>query len=91
MSDVLATFVARTSGSARRNQRARMVMPGGGTRTTTHHAPSPLTMARGEGPYLVDVDRNRYLDPRGDYTSLVHGNAYPPTSNWQRSFTCGVK
>lgn len=35
-------------------------------------------MARGEGPFLRDFDGNRYIDLPGNYTSLVHGNAYPP-------------
>jgi glutamate-1-semialdehyde 2,1-aminomutase len=37
-----------------------------------------LALARGEGPYLWDVDGNKYIDLLGNYTSLVHGNAYPP-------------
>ncbi len=78
MSEILAAFTARTPGSASRHRRALAVMPGGDTRTTTYHPPYPLTMARGEGPYLFDVDGNRYLDLLGNYTSLVHGNAYPP-------------
>ena len=53
-------------------------MPGGDTRTTTYHRPYPLTILRGEGPYLWDADGNRYVDLIGNYTSLVHGNAYPP-------------
>ncbi len=78
MSEILATFRARTPGSAARQDRAAAVMPGGDTRTTTYHPPYPLTMASGEGPWLTDVDGNRYIDLLGNYTSLVHGNAYPP-------------
>ena len=53
-------------------------MPGGDTRTTTYHRPYPLAIARGEGPFLWDIDGNRYIDLLGNYTSLVHGHAYPP-------------
>ncbi|MGE0732661.1 MAG: aspartate aminotransferase family protein [Acidimicrobiia bacterium] len=78
MSAILSTFLARTPQSAARQDRAASVMPFGDTRTTTYHPPYPLTMASGEGAWLVDVDGNRYLDLLGNYTSLVHGNAYPP-------------
>ena len=53
-------------------------MPGGDTRTTTNYKPYPLTLKRGEGPFLWDIDGNKYIDLLGNYTSLVHGNAYPP-------------
>ena len=35
-------------------------------------------MASGAGPTLTDVDGNTYIDLIGNFTSLVHGNAYPP-------------
>ena len=53
-------------------------MPGGDTRAAAYFPPYPVTMARGAGPFLWDVDENRYIDLIGNYTSLVHGNAYPP-------------
>ena len=60
---------------------AERVMPGGDTRTTTYHRPYPLAIERGEGPFLFDVDGNRYIDLLGNYTSLVHGHAYPPIAD----------
>ena len=53
-------------------------MPGGDTRAAGHHPPYQLTLVRGEGPWLTDLDGHRYLDLIGNFTSLVHGNAYPP-------------
>ena len=53
-------------------------MPGGDTRAAGHHPPYQLTMVEGEGPWLTDLDGHRYLDLIGNFTSLVHGNAYPP-------------
>jgi glutamate-1-semialdehyde 2,1-aminomutase len=67
-----------TPKSAELAQRAERVMPGGDTRTATFHRPYVLTIARGEGPCVWDVDGNRYIDLIGNYTSLVHGHAYPP-------------
>ncbi len=78
MSSIEDRFRALTPNSARLAERAEHVMPGGDTRTTTYHRPYPLTIARGEGPFLFDADGNRYVDLLGNYTSLVHGNAYPP-------------
>jgi glutamate-1-semialdehyde 2,1-aminomutase len=78
MSTIEDRFRALTPNSARLAERAEHVMPGGDTRTTTFHRPYPLTIARGEGAFLFDADGNRYVDLLGNYTSLVHGNAYPP-------------
>ena len=39
---------------------------------------SPLFVARGEGPYLVDADGNRYLDYVLSFGPLVLGHAPPP-------------
>src|SRR5262245_30907231 len=71
-------YVARTKRSGELAIAARAVMPGGDTRAAAWHAPYPLTFERGAGPYVYDVDGNRYLDFLGNYTSLVHGHAYPP-------------
>jgi glutamate-1-semialdehyde 2,1-aminomutase len=71
-------YRTRTAASAAINARAARVMTGGDTRSVTYYRPYPLTIARGEGPFLWDVDGNRYIDLLGNYTSLVHGNAYPP-------------
>jgi glutamate-1-semialdehyde 2,1-aminomutase len=37
----------------------------------------PLFIARGEGPYLFDVDGNRYLDYVGSWGPLILGHAHP--------------
>jgi len=78
MSRIEERYRAATPKSARCAERAETVMPGGDTRSTTYHRPYPLTIARGAGAFLWDADGNRYIDLLGNYTSLVHGNAYPP-------------
>ncbi len=78
MNSIEERYRAATEKSAQFNKRAERVMPGGDTRTTTYYRPYPLTLKRGEGPFLWDVDGNKYIDLIGNYTSLVHGNAYPP-------------
>jgi glutamate-1-semialdehyde 2,1-aminomutase len=78
MNAIEERYRARTRKSAELERRAERVMPGGDTRTVAWHQPYPLTIARGEGPFIWDVDGNRYIDLLGNYTSLVHGHAYPP-------------
>ncbi len=73
-----AAYRARTPGSAARQARAETLLPGGDTRTAAFHPPYGLTIERGDGPFLWDVDGHRYVDLIGNFTSLVHGNAYPP-------------
>jgi len=78
MNSIEERYRAATEKSAQLTKRAERVMPGGDTRTTTYYRPYPLTLKRGEGPFVWDVDGNKYIDLIGNYTSLVHGNAYPP-------------
>ncbi|MPY96068.1 MAG: aminotransferase class III-fold pyridoxal phosphate-dependent enzyme, partial [Acidimicrobiia bacterium] len=78
MGAIDATYRQRTARSAALAERASQVMPGGDTRTAAHHPPYSLTIDRGEGPFVWDVDGHRYVDLIGNFTSLVHGNAYPP-------------
>src|ERR1700720_1003510 len=78
MSTIEERYWAATPKSAAIAKRAQRVMPGGDTRSPAHHRPYSLTIDHGEGAFLFDVDGNRYIDLLGNYTSLVHGNAYPP-------------
>ena len=78
MSAIEQSFRQRTTASAEHAAAARRVMPGGDTRAAGHHPPYQLTIVKGAGPWLTDLDGNRYLDLIGNFTSLVHGNAYGP-------------
>src|SRR3954463_9646444 len=37
----------------------------------------PLFIERGEGPYLIDLDGNRYLDYVGSWGPLLLGHCHP--------------
>src|SRR6476659_5896263 len=37
----------------------------------------PIFVDRGEGPYLIDIDGNRYLDYVGSWGPLILGHAHP--------------
>jgi glutamate-1-semialdehyde 2,1-aminomutase len=71
-------YERRTAQSAALHARARRSMPGGNTRTSTHFEPYPVVLDRGSGSRIWDVDGNEYIDLLYNYTSLVHGHAYPP-------------
>ncbi|HEX3837929.1 MAG TPA: glutamate-1-semialdehyde 2,1-aminomutase [Steroidobacteraceae bacterium] len=61
-------------------ERARRVIPGGvnsPVRAFRAVGGSPLFIARGSGPYIFDVDGNRYLDFVGSWGPLILGHAHP--------------
>src|SRR6266704_1069486 len=61
-------------------QRACRVIPGGvnsPARAFGAVGGQPPFIARGEGPYLVDIDGNRYLDYIGSWGPLILGHAHP--------------
>jgi glutamate-1-semialdehyde 2,1-aminomutase len=59
-------------------QRAGKVMPGGDTRTITWFEPYPSFIDHGQGCLMWDVDGNELHDFQNNYTSLIHGHAFPP-------------
>jgi glutamate-1-semialdehyde 2,1-aminomutase len=70
-------FAARNPESARLHDEARVVLPGGHTRTILDHEPFPLTFVRGDGAVLVDADGHEYVDLLGDYTAGLLGHGEP--------------
>jgi glutamate-1-semialdehyde 2,1-aminomutase len=59
-------------------EEARRYMVRGITRGWGYHRPYPIVADHGEGPYLVDLDGNRYVDLVNNGLSLIHGHAFPP-------------
>jgi glutamate-1-semialdehyde 2,1-aminomutase len=74
---ILDTYRDRTPGSQAHQEKAVRYLPGGDTRSATYFSPYPVYMEKGRGCYLYDVDGNEYLDLLGNYTSLIHGHAFP--------------
>src|SRR6516164_2596946 len=61
-------------------QRACKLIPGGvnsPARAFGAVGGQPVFIARGEGPYLFDLDGNRYLDYVGSWGPLILGHAHP--------------
>jgi len=68
-------------GSARLFDRARQVVPGGvnsPVRAFGAVGGTPVFMASGTGPYLTDVDGNRYVDLVCSWGPMILGHASPP-------------
>lgn len=62
------------------HDRAKRVIPGGvnsPARAFGGVGGSPITIRRAEGPYLFDVDGNRYLDFIGSWGPMILGHGHP--------------
>jgi glutamate-1-semialdehyde 2,1-aminomutase len=67
-------------GSLAAFERARRLIPGGvnsPARAFGGVGGQPPFIARGEGPYLVDLDGHRYVDYVGSWGPLILGHAHP--------------
>jgi glutamate-1-semialdehyde 2,1-aminomutase len=61
-------------------ERARQLIPGGvnsPARAFGGVGGQPIFVARGDGPYLFDIDGNRYLDFIGSWGPLILGHSHP--------------
>ena len=70
-------YRARNPKSLAQHQAACAALPGGNTRSAIHVDPFPLTMARGEGARLWDLDGHEYLDFLSEFTAGIYGHSHP--------------
>jgi glutamate-1-semialdehyde 2,1-aminomutase len=70
-------YIEANPASGARHEAACRFMPGGNTRSVLHYSPFPLTMERGEGGRLWDVDGHGYVDFLGEYTAGLYGHSHP--------------
>jgi glutamate-1-semialdehyde 2,1-aminomutase len=70
-------YAAARPESARIHHNARVVLPGGNTRSVLFYTPFPTAMARGDGCHLEDVDGHCYIDFCGEYTAGLFGHSEP--------------
>lgn len=68
-------FVAANPKSMDRHQQAKTSLPGGNTRSILHFDPAPLTITRGEGCFVEDIDGHRYTDFLGEYSAGLYGHS----------------
>ena len=83
--DVVRTYVNARPRSQAMIQDAARVLPGAETRSVTHYDPFPTVIISGQGAAVRDLDGIEYIDLVNNYTSLVHGNAFPPATDAIRS------
>jgi glutamate-1-semialdehyde 2,1-aminomutase len=72
-----ARYVAANPKSRAQQERAMAAMPGGNTRTVLFYSPFPVTIARGEGCRVWDLDGREYVDFLGEYTAGLYGHSHP--------------
>src|SRR6202044_1139076 len=76
----LEPMTRRTVRSHAAFERARKLIPGGvnsPARAFGAVGGEPLFIARGQGPFLTDVDGNRYIDYIGSWGPLILGHSAP--------------
>ena len=77
LAEVEREYVAARPKSQAQAERAGKSMPGGNTRTVLFYGPFPSVIDRGEGPALIAIDNNRYIDFLGEYTAGLYGHSHP--------------
>jgi glutamate-1-semialdehyde 2,1-aminomutase len=77
MMDHRAPFLPKTKRSAEAYEEAAKWIPGGVTANIKYFEPYPLIMESADGPYLYDVDENRYIDYNLCYGALILGHGHP--------------
>ncbi|MDX2416330.1 MAG: aminotransferase class III-fold pyridoxal phosphate-dependent enzyme [Xanthomonadales bacterium] len=73
--DSRARYVAANPRSMAADKNAEQFLPGGNTRSVLHYDPFPLTMVRGEGAELLDLDGHRYADFLCEYSAGLFGHS----------------
>jgi glutamate-1-semialdehyde 2,1-aminomutase len=80
--DRMASYLDRLEQRCARSralfEEARRFIPGGVQHNLAFNYPFPLAMARADGPYLWDVDGNRYLDFLQAGGPILLGHNYAP-------------
>lgn len=70
-------FLQRVPKSMEMHRRAIKSIPGGVSSSWASARPAPVWISHGEGPYVFDVDGNRYIDFHAGYGANVVGHAHP--------------
>ncbi len=73
----LATYNARTQGSQRATERARLVLPMGVPSSFQAYDPHPIVVKRAQQSWMEDVDGNRYTDYDMGFGALFAGHCHP--------------
>ena len=77
ITDAQERFKAANPLSDEAEENALTYLPGGNTRSVLHYEPFPLTMVKGEGAEVTDLDGHRYVDFVGEYSAGLFGHSDP--------------
>ena len=69
-------YRARNPKSLAQYEEACAALPGGNTRSAIFVEPFPLTMVRGEGSRLWDLDGHEYVDFLSEFTAGLYGHSH---------------
>ena len=75
--DAEARYVEANPKSRARHAEACAALPGGNTRSILFYPPFPVTIIRGQGARLWDLDGHEYVDFLGEYTAGLYGHSNP--------------
>ncbi|MEW6265886.1 MAG: aspartate aminotransferase family protein [Thermodesulfobacteriota bacterium] len=75
--EIMNRYLDRTKKSKVLSSEAAQYLPGGDTRSTVFYQPYPIFMAEGRGCRIKDHDGHEYIDFVNNFTSLIHGHAFP--------------
>jgi glutamate-1-semialdehyde 2,1-aminomutase len=70
-------YVARTPTSGKEATRAQAIIPGGVGSAIQFWSPYPIYVKDSQGPYVWDLDGNKYIDYCMCYAAMVAGHADP--------------
>ncbi|MDD6043790.1 MAG: aminotransferase class III-fold pyridoxal phosphate-dependent enzyme [Eubacteriaceae bacterium] len=70
-------FNTKCIGSKEEAEKAKLVIPGGIQHNLANNHPFALSVNKADGPYLYDIDGNRYIDFLCAGGPIILGNNYP--------------
>ncbi len=77
LAEAIEAYRARNPKSLQQHEAACAAMPGGSTRSSIYVEPFPLTMVKGEGAHLWDLDGHEYVDFLSEFTAGLYGHSHP--------------
>ncbi|HEY1796964.1 MAG TPA: aspartate aminotransferase family protein [Stellaceae bacterium] len=77
LDEAIEKYRAANPKSLAQHEAACASLPGGSTRSSIYTEPFPLTMAKGEGAHLWDVDGHEYVDFLSEFTAGLYGHSHP--------------
>jgi len=77
LDEAVDQFIADNPKSKSEDEKAADSMPGGNTRTVLFYPPFPLTIERGDGARVWDIDGHEYVNFVGEFGAGLFGHSNP--------------